>query len=294
MKILVAGKTGQVATALNERGQSSHHSVITLGRPEMDITQMDSVKKLIDKHAPDLVINAAAYTAVDAAESDVENAYLVNETGALNLACVSAEREIPLFHLSTDYVFDGSKSVRYTETDPVAPIGVYGKSKLAGENAVKSECPAHYVFRTAWVFSPFGNNFVKTMLRLAATRDEISVVDDQIGSPSFAIDIADALLQAASRIETKNFPADPGVYHLAGSGIASWADLAELAVDRVTQGGPRRVRINRIESADYPTPTARPMNSRLDCGKFAMVFDHQLPHWRDSVLQCVDRLISGN
>jgi len=292
MKILVVGKSGQVALSLAEIGQHSGHEIISMGRPDLDITQLYSVKTCVNAVGPDLVINAAAYTAVDAAESNEAQAYLVNETGAYNLSVVTAKRGIPLVHISTDYVFDGTKSTRYSETDIVTPLGVYGASKLAGEKAVIENNSKHFVFRTAWVYSPFGNNFVKTMLRLAASRDEISVVDDQIGSPTSAIDIAGFLLSVATHVESTDNNAEYGVYHMAGEGIASWADLAETAIERAFQRTKRITKINRIESKDFPTPTQRPMNSRLDTNKTAQAFGIRLPHWRDSVISCVDRILA--
>ncbi|MEM7327815.1 MAG: dTDP-4-dehydrorhamnose reductase [Pseudomonadota bacterium] len=293
MKILVAGNSGQVATSLKEAGLVSNHNVVCVGRPDLDVADLESVKQAVSDHHPDLVINAAAFTAVDAAETASEDAYLVNEQGAAMLALVTADLGLPIIHISTDYVFDGSLRASYAESDDVSPLGVYGASKLAGERAVIANNPKHYIFRTAWVYSPFGKNFVKTMLRLAESRDEISVVDDQIGSPTSALDIADALLEVATHLETNPNFAGAGVYHLGGTGIASWADLAEAALVHLQRRANKNVSIIRIESKDFPTPTQRPMNSRLNSRKAQRVFGVRLPEWRTSVRLCVDRILNG-
>ncbi len=293
MKILVAGRSGQVATSLNEAGLDSNHDVVCVGRPDLDISNLDSVTHSFSEHRPDLVINAAAYTAVDAAEAASEDAYLVNERGPAALASVTADLGLPIIHISTDYVFDGSGRVSYSESDDVAPLGIYGASKLAGELAVIEKNPKHYIFRTSWVYSPFGKNFVKTMLRLAESRDEISVVDDQIGSPTSALDIADALLGVATHLENEPQFAGAGLYHLGGTGIASWADLAEATLAHFQQHTGKSVRVIRIESKDFPTPTERPMNSRLNSSKAQNAFGVNLPEWRTSVRLCVDRVLSG-
>lgn len=293
MKILVAGKSGQVATALARAGTSSNHEVVCLGRPDLDVSVIETVRGAIELHRPDLVINASAYTAVDAAETEQELAFLVNETGPSNLARITSEYKTPIFHISTDYVFDGAQPMSYAETHNVSPLGVYGTSKLAGERAIIEENQEHFIFRTAWVYSPFGKNFVKTMLRLAETRDEISVVDDQIGSPTSALDIADSLLAIATQIEVQNPTCENGIFHLAGSGIASWADLADAVIVRYNERLARNVKIVRIESKDFPTPTKRPVNSRLDSSKVQRVFGIRLPEWRQSVRTCVDEILNG-
>ena len=200
MRILVAGSSGQVARSLYEAGAMSPHDVICLGRPELDITIEDSVSNVIGEGKYDLVINAAAYTAVDAAETDETAAMAANAFGPKYLAKAAKAVGIPIFHLSTDYVYDGSHNLPYHEDDAVNPLGVYGKSKLAGEAGVSTSCNQYLILRTAWVYSPFGKNFVKTMLRLAEDRDEVSVVADQIGCPTYATDIAGALLELADKL----------------------------------------------------------------------------------------------
>ena len=293
MKILVAGANGQVARSLNELEAKSRHEIRCLGRPEFDISDKDSVSRVFAENEFDLLINAAAYTAVDAAESDEEAAFATNEIGVGILARATERLKRPIFHISTDYVFDGTADDPYLEDMPVCPLGVYGKSKLDGEVSLRQENPKHLILRTAWVYSPFGKNFVKTMLRLAEDRDEVSVVADQIGSPTYAVDIARTLLALADELDRTG--ADDfkwGTYHLACSDHGSWADVAEevFAASKML-GGPT-ASVRRITSAEYPTPVTRPANSRLDTNKLQQTFDIRLPNWRDSVKACVERLIT--
>lgn len=293
-RIFVAGRAGQVARALADLNDPQSAMVVTLGRPDFDLLDPDCIGDVLDEVQPRLAINAAAYTAVDLAESEPEAAHALNAEAAGALAAACAARGLPIIHLSTDYVFDGTKPAPYVESDPVAPLGVYGASKLAGEQAVAAANPDHLILRTAWVYSPFGKNFVKTMLRLAETRDEIGVVADQRGNPTSALDIADALIVISRRVLGE--PANAwkrGTYHLAGAGDAVWADLAEevFAVSR-DLGGPS-ANVKRITTADFPTPVKRPANSRLDCGSLRHNFAISLPHWRDSTRHCVKRLLQN-
>jgi dTDP-4-dehydrorhamnose reductase len=206
------------------------------------------------------------------------------------VAEAAARLGVPVIHLSTDYVFDGTKDGAYVETDPTAPLGVYGASKLAGEEAVATANPRHLILRTAWVYSPFGNNFVKTMLRLAASRDEISVVADQWGNPTSALDIAEAILHAAARLQTdRNFAAF-GVYHLAGGGETNWSGFARHILDTSRAFGGPHASVRDIATSDYPTKARRPANSRLSSAKFAGVFGWQAPGWRVSAESVVRRL----
>lgn len=294
MKILVAGQSGQLAMALAETGASQAHiDLVAMGREQMDITDMAAVERAINSVTPDLVINAAAYTAVDKAESDEAAAFAGNETGPRHLAEATAARDIPIVHVSTDYVFDGTKSGPYVEDDPVAPAGVYGASKLAGEQAVGSANPRHLIVRTAWIFSATGHNFVKTMLRLAADRDQLNVVDDQHGNPTYAPHLAEALLAVAPRLTGPNNGSLFGLYHLAGTGTTSWCGLArEVFAQSLAQGGASAT-VEGITTAQYPTPAKRPANSQLDCSKFEETFGVTMPPWQDGVAQAVSRLVNA-
>lgn len=291
LKVLVAGANGQIARALVDRAPLERAVVVALGRPQLDLTDQDSIAAAIEASAPDLVINAAAYTAVDAAEGDEEAAFALNAAGAGHLAAAAAKAGAAIFHLSTDYVFAGDKAAPYTEADPTGPTGAYGRSKLAGERQVAQSNPRFAIFRTAWVYSPHGANFVKTMLRLAATRAEIGVVHDQIGNPTSAHDIADMLWRIGLQAFTAPDLLNPGIYHMTGSGQASWAEFAEEIFRHSAAAGGPSARVNRIPSAAYPTPARRPANSRLDCAKLAEQFGQKLPHWQASTQICVEELV---
>lgn len=291
MRIAVTGRTGQVVTALLERGEAAGHEVIALGRPELDLADTSSVLNALQAIAPDIIVSAAAYTAVDKAETEADLAYAVNGVGALAVAEAAKSFGVPLVHLSTDYVFDGALDRPYAEGDPTGPTGVYGASKLAGEEAVLQAYPqGSAVLRVAWVYSPFGNNFVKTMLRVAGTRDEVSVVADQVGNPTSAFDIADGILKIAINLDASSDPAFRGVFHMTGAGEASWADFAEeIFVVSAALDGPS-AGVRRITTAEYPTPASRPANSRLDCALLARVHGVTLPAWRQSLKTVVARL----
>ena len=288
LKILVAGRAGQVARALADIALPDGLELVAMGRPDLDILDAASIDAAMDRVAPGLVIN----TAVDQAESDAANAHALNADAAVLLARAAARRGAPILHLSTDYVFDGTKQAPYAETDPVAPLGVYGRSKLAGERGVAEANPAHVILRTAWVYSPYGKNFVKTMLRVAESRDELGVVDDQRGNPTSAVDIAAGMIVIADAYRRDPANLATGTYHMCSSGEGTWADLAEqvFAVS-ASLGGPSAW-VKRISSAEYPTPVTRPVNSRLDCGKILDTFNIRLPDWHDSSRTCVERLIA--
>jgi dTDP-4-dehydrorhamnose reductase len=291
MKIAVTGKTGQVATSLLERGSSGRHEIVLLGRPELDLADPALVARALEAVAPDAVVSAAAYTAVDRAESERDLAQAVNADGAGAVAVAAARLGVPLVHLSTDYVFDGRLDRPYVETDATGPTGVYGASKLAGEAAVLA---AHgdntAVLRVAWVYSPFGNNFVKTMLRLAADRDEVAVVADQIGNPTSALDIADGILRVVENLGANRDPTMRGVFHMTASGEAAWADLAvAVFAASAARGGPS-ARVRPIATREYPTAAQRPANSRLDCRRIAAVHGVKLPDWRGALEAVVSRL----
>lgn len=291
MRIAVTGTSGQVATCLLERGAGAGHQVIALGRPELDLADPESVLRAVARAAPDVVVSAAAYTAVDKAESEGALAHAINARGAGAVAVAAKTLGVPLIHLSTDYVFDGSLDRPYLETDPTHPTGIYGASKLAGEQAVLAAYPGNStVLRVAWVYSPFGGNFVKTMLRIAGDRAEVSVVADQIGNPTSALDIADGILRVAGNLASDPAPSLRGVFHMTASGEATWADFAEaLFAVSAEQGGPT-AQVRRITTADYPTPARRPANSRLDCARIEKVHGVTLPAWQGSVKTVITRL----
>lgn len=270
MSLLIFGKTGQVATELARLAPEA----ICLGRDQADLSDPAACAAAINAHAPEAVINAAAYTAVDRAEEEETLATVVNgETpGALARAC--ADLGIPLVHISTDYVFDGSGRDPRAITDPVAPQNAYGRSKLAGEQAVQKAGGTYGILRTSWVFSAHGANFVKTMLRLSDTRDALSIVNDQIGGPTPAADIARACLTMAGQLQGD--PAKTGIYHLSGAPDVSWKDFAEAIFELAG----RSVTVSGIPTADYPTPATRPLNSRLDCAATETVFGIARPDWR--------------
>jgi dTDP-4-dehydrorhamnose reductase len=296
MRLIVTGTNGQVALALIERGAAQGVDVAAIGRswrPGLDLANPSAVASVLNAVDGDVIVNAAAYTAVDKAESEEELAMRVNGEGAGAVARAAARRGLPLLHLSTDYVFDGSLDRPWREDDATGPIGAYGRSKLAGEQAVMRENPSATILRTSWVYAPFGANFVRTMLRLGETRDEISVVADQRGGPTCALDIADALIAIArKRLAEPNNPALSGVFHMSGCGEASWADFAEEIFATAEQYGRKKVRVRPIATADYPTPARRPANSRLDNAKLARVYGVALPDWRLSTRACVARLLT--
>lgn len=292
MRIIVIGRDGQVARALAERAPDYQAAAVMLGRPTLDLADPSGIEDILRETGGDLIVNAAAYTAVDQAEKEPEVAQAVNGIGAGTVAGVAAAMAVPIIHLSTDYVFDGTLDRPYRESDPVNPLGAYGASKLLGEQAVTSMSEDHVILRTAWVYSPFGKNFVKTMLRLGAEREEVGVVADQIGSPTSALDIADGILNVGRKLLDN--PSDKnlrGLFHMAGSGFANWAEFAtEIFASSARLGGPA-ARVRPITAAEYPTPAKRPTNSRLDCTRLAEIYGINLPPWRESVEICVQRLL---
>lgn len=288
MHILVAGSSGQVATALRERAplHGGGARVTALGRPDLDLADDASIAAALTRTAPDAVVNAAAYTAVDAAETDEAAAFALNAEGPGTLARLCAERGLPFVHLSTDYVFDGTLDRPYREDDPTGPRSAYGRSKLAGELAVLAAGGRAVVARTAWVYAPFGRNFVATMLRVGAERDTLRVVADQRGNPTSALDIADAILGLLDRRES--WCDGPELLHLAGTGETTWHGFAE----GIFAASPYRPRVEAITTADYPTPAARPANSRLDCARLRDRYGIALPDWRRSLPDVVGRLLA--
>ncbi len=292
MRLYVIGGAGQVARSLREAAAGDETIVFGYSRrAEVDLLQPTSIKNALAGFRPDVVINPAAYTAVDKAESEPELAYAINCEGARAVSAAAAEVNAPVIHFSTDYVFDGTKDDAYTECDPVAPKGVYGKSKLEGERAVAAANPRHILLRTSWVYAPFGINFVRTMLRLAAERDRLRVVDDQIGCPTYAPDIADAAISIARQVAGGQWRQEyAGPTHLAGPNAVSWYDFARKIVQQSAARGGRLVPIDPISTSEYPTPAERPANSRLSTARLSSVFDIGVQPLDKSLAHCLDHL----
>ncbi|WP_174247377.1 dTDP-4-dehydrorhamnose reductase [Acidisphaera sp. L21] len=285
--ILVTGGAGQVATELAARSAQ----VSRVGRPEFDFDRPETIAASFDQVQPSLVVNAAAWTAVDAAEAEEAAALRANRDGPAELARLCAAAGIPLVHISTDYVFDGRKGAPYVETDPTCPTGVYGSSKLAGEQAVLSYDRA-IVLRTSWVYAAIGKNFVRTMLGAAQKTKTLKVVADQHGCPTNAGDLADAILAIAARVADGWRPDYAGIFNAAGTGSTTWHGLALATFEEAARHGRAMPTVNPIATADWPTPAKRPPDSRLDCSKLARVFDVHLPAWRPSLAHTVDVIIT--
>jgi len=293
LRLAVTGLNGQVVSALIERAPKDVE-IIALGRPQLELSRREAVLASLRHAGCDAIINAAAYTQVDKAESEAELAMRVNGDGAGNVAEAARELGAPLIHLSTDYVFDGSLDRPYQEDDPVNPTSVYGRSKLAGEERIRATHEAHVILRTAWVYSPYGANFVKTMLRLGVDRDEVGVVSDQLGNPTSALDIADALITIAKRLAQDPSSALFGTFHMSGQGEVSWAQMAQYIFKTAEAHGAKPVKVRAITTADYPTPAKRPKNSRLNNTKLQTIYGIELPQWPASLRTCVERLIREN
>ncbi|MEC9328792.1 MAG: dTDP-4-dehydrorhamnose reductase [Pseudomonadota bacterium] len=282
MRILVFGRVGQLGSALAEL-LPAHHEVTFLDRPQVDLSQPESVPGLITEHAPELVINSAAYTAVDKAESEPALAQLINADGPAAMAQSCRARDIPLIHYSTDYVFDGTASTPYLEDAAVAPASVYGRTKLAGEQAVAQETGRHIILRTAWLYSHVGHNFLKTMLRVASEGKPLRVVDDQMGSPTFAWDLATASVAAVAALE-KGRDDVYGIFHATNSGVTSWHGFAQKIFELA---GVKKADLSPIPTEAYPTPAPRPAYSVLNCDRLEQVFQVRLPDWREALSRCV-------
>ena len=280
VRLLLTGYKGQVGHCLLRQAQGLGWSVLAVDRDELDITDKLAVLAQAEAFKPNVIINAAAHTAVDKAETDSESSYAINRDGPAYLAQAAVAAGAVLLHISTDYVFSGDKTGLYVESDPVNPQGVYGASKLAGERVVAEHCARHLILRTAWVFGEHGNNFVKTMLRLGGQRDSLGVVADQFGGPTYAGDIASALLTMAQQALQPDFTAW-GIYHFAGEPHVSWHGFATTIFDAgVCQGLlVRRPLVNPIATVEYPTPAKRPANSRLDCSRIHSVFGIMPSDW---------------
>ena len=284
--ILVTGGQGQLATSLKKLGGDR---VVIVGRPEFDLAKPETIAATLDRVRPALVVNAAAWTAVDLAETEIEGATAANETGPAELARLCAAQDIPLIHVSTDYVYAGDKGAPYVETDPVTPQTVYGRTKAAGEQAVLKAQPRSIVLRTAWVYSGHCKNFVRTMVNAGAKNTHLKVVGDQYGCPTNADDLAKAILDIAKQVEAGWQDRFAGIYHACGTGETSWHGLAVAALEEATRHGQAMpVEVAAIRTEDWPTPAKRPQDSRLDCSKLETVFEVRLPEWRDGVARAVD------
>jgi len=289
MSVLVVGRGGQVARALQRAGARQAIDIDFLGRPELDLEHPDTLATLIAARKSRMIINAAGFTAVDAAQAQSERAYAINAIGAEAVALVAAEAGIPFVHLSTDYVFGGDKGAPYNEEDAPAPRNVYGASKFEGEQRIRAVNPAALIVRTAWIYGEIGKNFVTAMLAGARTRDEIVVVADQIGCPTYADDLGDALLTIA-----KAGGAQPGIYHCAGEGQASWALFASELFDLSRACGGPFARVVSVNSKTYGAPATRPSDSRLNCSKIGATYGVFMRPWREGLRDCVNTLAHHN
>lgn len=291
LRIVVTGKQGQVVRAMAALGPSLDVEVVAVGRPVLDLADPASILPSLTAARPNAIVSAAAYTAVDKAESEKDLAFAVNGQAAGAVAEAARELGVPILHLSTDYVFDGQKAEPYIETDRTRPTSVYGASKLEGELRVAAATPNHAIFRTAWVYSLYGTNFLRTMLGLGETRDRLSVVADQYGRPTSAEDIARALILAAQTMTEDDDGKYRGIFHLTGSGEASWADFAREIFCTAETYGRKPVEVISITSDQYPSPVKRPANSRLSGEKLKRTYGILLPDWQASTRKVVDTLL---
>ena len=293
MKTLLTGAGGQVGWEIVRRAAAHHISLEGFPRNELDITNPDSILRVMKVVRPDLVINAAAYTKVDLAESEPDTASRVNRTGPGLLAQCCGDAGIPMIHISTDYVFDGRNKTPYLESEPLSPLGIYGRTKADGEAEVRRKLPRHLIMRTAWVYGVHGSNFVKTMLKLGRERDHLRVVDDQLGCPTAASDIADAILTLAQKI-SDGTEISWGTYHYCGEGIVSWYRFAvEIFHIAQQRGYPFSPEIEPIPSSEFPTPVRRPSFSALDCTRIKDTFRIHPRPWRESLVEVVEEILSA-
>jgi len=291
IKILLFGANGQVGADCALAFSGANYNLICSSRTDTDFSNAEAVTKKVSSESPDIVINACAYTAVDKAEQERELADAINHKSVEALAKSCAQLSIPLIHLSTDYVFDGSGSTPYKETDAVKPLGAYGASKLAGEEVVSANLPEHIILRTSWVFGEQGNNFVKTMLRLGADRDSLNVVNDQFGRPSYVGDIVSTIRFFVDQF-AKNNTLSWGIYHCSSEGAVSWFEFAQAIFEQAYQLGilAKPVKVNPIPSSEFPTPAPRPAYSVLDTAKLEQIINAPLPHWKLGLLQFLNAI----
>jgi dTDP-4-dehydrorhamnose reductase len=287
--VLVFGAHGQIGRELMQRSPAQRFALIGLTHADIDIADEKAVRDTVRRHRPDIVVNAAAYTAVDKAETDADLAFAVNEAGPRNLGSAADDMGTVVVHLSTDYVFDGRKTDPYVEDDPVAPVSTYGRSKEAGERALREATDRHVILRTSWVYASHGANFLRTMVRLASERDVIGVVADQHGTPTSAADLADAILALLPRLQNKNTAF--GTFHLTNAGQTTWHGFAQAIFAGLSQRRSRVPHLRAITTADYPTPAARPAMSVLDCRKIASAYSIRLPPWQDAVSRTLNALV---
>ncbi|HZK91591.1 MAG TPA: dTDP-4-dehydrorhamnose reductase [Stellaceae bacterium] len=296
-KVLIVGRTGQMAHELRRAAWPAGFTVDFLDRAQLDLAHPDAAREIVTAARPHIVVNAAAYTAVDAAESDCATAFVVNRDGPAALADGCREIGAALLHVSTDYVFDGGKLGPYGEDDAINPLSVYGASKAAGEVAVRARLDRHVIVRTAWVYAPVGRNFVKTMLRLGAERDTLTIVDDQHGSPTAAADLAGAAIGICAAIAEGRADIDRGgfgTFHFCGGGTTTWHGFAREIFNRAAERGLKTPRsVEPIATEAYPTPASRPRNSVLDCGKIGRVYGIAAPLWRTSLAACLDEIVAA-
>jgi dTDP-4-dehydrorhamnose reductase len=294
MKVLVTGADGQLGRELIRLGQRFDFEVHGFNHQQLDITKKNQIQQIFECISPSVVINAAAYTHVDRAENESDLAYAVNKNGPAYLARHCADNRLTLIHLSTDYVFDGSKGRPYQESDPVAPLGVYGRSKALGETAIRSILPNHIIVRTSWLYGVYGNNFVKTILKLAAEKTTLRVVADQFGSPTSAADLAKAVLTITSKISA-NGKFDWGTYHYSCKGITTWHGLAEKIIELAAPYATFQTRqVEAITTAEWPTPAKRPPYSVLNCTRLKSQFGIEPEPWQQSLKHTIDRIFTGS
>jgi dTDP-4-dehydrorhamnose reductase len=286
-RLLVIGRSGQLATALGEVGLPEGFLLACRGRDRIDLARPGEARAAIMREKPALVINAAAYTAVDRAESERDLAFAINRDGPAAIAEACSALGVPLIHVSSDYVFDGRKSGAYSEDDPVNPVSVYGASKAEGEAAIRERLDAHLILRSSWIYAATGHNFVRTMLRLGRERPEIRVVADQMGSPTAAEELARAVIAGAIRLLEGG--SDYGTFHFCGEGSTSWFGFAE-AIFALAAGRDTPPRLIPISTAEYPTPARRPANSLLDSRKFARIYGLEARAWRESLARCLRQI----
>ena len=294
MKILLTGRGGQLVNCLIERcaGRTGLEA-IALGRSQLDLERPETLGEPIAAASPDVIVNAAAFTAVDLAEDEPELARIVNADAAGAIAAAARGCGARIIQISTDYVFDGNSSAPYRDDAPTNPLGVYGATKCEGEEKVRAANPDHLIMRTAWLYSPFGRNFVRTMMQLSETRDSVSVVADQHGNPTSAFDLADGLITVLNAWRDGRKTGLGQTYHLAGTGITTWFGFAEAIFDQCRAVGLPAARVLPVASADWPTRAVRPRNSALDCTRFEADFGFRAPAWQASLSTVVNRLGKG-
>ena len=280
--ILIFGASGQLGSCIKKvSSENGFKNLVFLPENEADILDVEKLKTVFETYQPAFIVNCAAYTAVDKAEDEVELARKINKTGAKNLALVCKDYGTVMIHVSTDFVFEGNHPNLLVETDIAEPINIYGITKLEGEQDIAEILPQHFILRTSWLYSEYGNNFVKTMLKLGAERDELKIISDQIGTPTYAIDLAHCILKIVSSTSQEY-----GIYHYSNEGVASWYDFAQAIFDISATA----VKVLPIRTHEYPTKATRPLFSVMDKSKIKKTFSLEIPYWRDSLIKCIEKL----